>query len=206
MNIIEKIKDWRMPYPYRKYYEWIRWDIWRFFQNIWLFRRQLVNYYQFDYSGSLWLFSRGIELTAKHIKERGMEEDSSRLKRVEKMERAVHLLNLFAKRDYFFEEAEEELGLKMISNWTYKPTEEIYEPTGEQLVEVISDVSEEQEEINGKIVERSHEINARYWNELWQIIKGQDFQDWNYNEETRKKYNNDFDKWFDGSGINGWWD
>ena len=41
------------------------------------------------------------------------------------------------------------------------------------------------------------------WAELWDILKGQDSTEIKSLLETDEK---SFDKWFDGSGLRGWWD
>jgi hypothetical protein len=72
-----------------------------------------------------------------------------------------------------------------------------YHPNCYQLVD--KDTPEEKEH-NRKIFERSREIGEAEWAELWEILKGQDYEKFENDEE--KSWNSQFD----GSGLRGWWD
>ena len=49
-----------------------------------------------------------------------------------------------------------------------------------------------------KVFNRAREIEKQEWDELFVILKGQDY--------TKFDKKIDWDKQFDGSGIKGWWD
>ena len=67
-----------------------------------------------------------------------------------------------------------------------------------ELYELVDNNAEEQKEFNKKFFERARELEELEWNELWTILKGQD-----YKQFSKEK---DWDDQFDGSGMRGWWD
>jgi hypothetical protein len=89
--------------------------------------------------------------------------------------------------------AEKELGELMIHDWEFEPVPD--KPGYSQLVD--NDTDEEKEH-NKKVFNRAREIGEQEWNELFEILKGQD----------TSKFDKDIDwyKQFDGSGLRGWWD
>jgi hypothetical protein len=58
--------------------------------------------------------------------------------------------------------------------------------------------TEEEQEFKDKYFERIRELEESEWNELWDILKGQDYETF----DKEKK----FDEQLDGSGLRGWWD
>ncbi|MBC8147053.1 MAG: hypothetical protein H8E98_03620, partial [Bacteroidetes bacterium] len=48
-----------------------------------------------------------------------------------------------------------------------------------------------------EVIDLSHKLDQEQWEELWQIIKGKQ-----YNKNIKTPH----DKWFDGSDMRGWWD
>ena len=166
-------------------YEMFRYNIPNFFKNVWLFRKQLYNFYAFDYTYNLQLFKRSLELTLNVIKD-GNESDIIRNKKIEKIKRAIELLSNFID-DNFLEQAEKELNLEyIVKDWEF-----VIEGEGFRLVD--NENSEERIQ-NKRISDRSFELHKSQWKELWQIFEGQDIS-------TLKNYEEEFD----GSGINGWW-
>ena len=49
-----------------------------------------------------------------------------------------------------------------------------------------------------KVFKRSREIEKETWDEIWEILKGQDCSE--FDKDI------DWEKQFDGTGIRGWWD
>lgn len=176
-----------------KTYEFFRRDLLHFLKNIWYFRKELYNFRSWDYSYNINLFRRSLEKTVYTIEHYGYEVDKSRLKKVEKMKRAIQLMNNVCSDEYVTT-AEKELGeLRNIDSiWDNKKS------------------TEEEKNHNKKIFKRAKEIESSEWKELCSIIQGQDI-----NEYINKRKNSDpdlsdemhsFDDWFDGSGIKNWWD
>jgi hypothetical protein len=89
--------------------------------------------------------------------------------------------------------AEKELGDLIFNDWEFEDVPD--KPGFSQLVD--NDTDEERVH-NRKVFDRAREIEKQEWDELFVILKGQDY--------TKFDEKIDWDKQFDGSGIKGWWD
>lgn len=186
-----------------KTYETIRYGIPRFFKNVWRFRNELYEFYPWDYSYNLSIFRRSLELTADNIEKSGWEVEESRMKKVAKMREAIEILKRVRSNSYT-EMAEKELGDLIMHDWEFEEVED--RPGSVRLVD--KDTPEEKEH-NRRVFERSHEIEEAEWKNLWRIIEGQDHSKFSrmYQKIKEKEDASDaYEKWFDGSGIRGWWD
>lgn len=125
---------------------------------------------------------------------RGLEVDSSRLKKVEKMRRASQLLKNY-NEDLYIEMAEAELGELILRDWEFEPI-----PENPNYYKTVSSETPEEEAHNRKVFNRAREIQEAEWIELWKIIQGQDYSNFKTADESS------WDDQFDGSGIQGWWD
>ena len=180
---------------YWKLWDLFRYDIPRFFRNLWLFRKNLWNHTWYNGDGSIlpWV-KTAVDDMCWRIEKNGHEVEESRMKKVAKMKRLSYLIDICV-NDNFIGVAEEELGVKMIyHDWVFKPVE-----GREDVVELVDMDTPEEKEINTKIIKRAHEIQKEYWEELNSIIKGPDYDKIRESEE-------DFDKLYDGSDIRAWWD
>jgi hypothetical protein len=126
------------------------------------------------------------------FEKRGNEVEESRLKKVAAMRRAVELIQNY-NEDIYIEMAEKELGKLMIHDWEFEPV--LDRPGYSQMVD--NDTDEEKQH-NKKVFNRAREIEKQEWDELFLILKGQDY--------TKFDEKINWDKQFDGSGIKGWWD
>jgi hypothetical protein len=63
---------------------------------------------------------------------------------------------------------------------------------------LVDNETKEESDHNSKVFKRAREIGEQEWNELFEILKGQDYE----------TFDKDVDWWrqFDGTGIRGWWD
>jgi hypothetical protein len=129
---------------------------------------------------------------ANNLEVKGIEIEEARMKKVEKIRRAVQLLNHF-RDDDFIELAETELGAELVTNYEFV---KIKDSDNYEMVDL---APEEDQEMNKKIFERSRQLEEEYWSELWDILKG------NQNYEDFDK-DVDFYKQFNGTGMRGWWD
>lgn len=198
--------------PLNKTYRFFRYGIPTFFKNIWIFRKALWEWQYWDYQFTLHLLKISIEKSADGIEKYGNEVEESKNKKIAKMRRAVVILNNFAQQN-FIDHAEKELGDVIHREMSFKEIRsdsEAYEIAGERnlfdevgddnkLYEWINNNTPEENEHNSKIYDRSDEIEKLQWNELWNIFKGQNYSDFVSTDE-------DYEKWFDGSGMNSWWD
>jgi hypothetical protein len=176
-----------------KTYEFFRRDLPFFLENIWFFRKELYTFRSWDYSYNLDLFRRSLEKTVHTLEHYGYEENESRMKKVEKIKRAIQLIKN-VRADEYLREAEKELGKIKNSDWLWNDRED----------------TEEESTHNKKVFKRAKEIEDNEWKELWSIIHGQDMKEYSeiYNSKTdkEKKEGNVWNDWFDGSGMKGWWD
>jgi hypothetical protein len=182
---------WQNTWLY-KVYSFFRYDLLRFFKNIWKFRKALYNHYWFDHHGTLMFMEIGLTDIANNIEKHGIEVDSSRLKKVEKMRRAIQLIKNY-NEDLYIEMAEKELGELVMHDWEFKATDD-----NPDLFELVDKDTPEEKEHNRKVFARAKEIGEQEWKELFSILEGQNY--------TKFDDNKDFDNQFDGSGLRGWWD
>ena len=180
---------------YWKTWDLFRYDLPRFFRNLWLFRKNLWNHTWYNGDSSIlpWV-KTAVDDMAWKIETRGHEVDESRMKKVAKMKRLSYLIDVCV-HDTFIEEAEKELGIKMILHeWEFVPVE-----GREDSYELLDKDTPEEKEHNGKILKRSHQIQKEYWEELCYIIKGPDY-------DAIRGSDEDFYEALDGTDIRGWWD
>jgi hypothetical protein len=179
---------------YWKTWDFLRYDMPRFFRNLWLFRKDLYNYRWYGGQHSVLPFMKTALMNmADMIDERGLEVTKSKDKKVAKMYRAAFLMERFIEDD-FVDIAEQELGKLVIHGFEFEPVPD--KPGYSRLVD--KETSEEKEH-NNKVFERAREIEEQMWIELWTILQGQSYT-------HLSKENQSWDEWFDGSGLNSWWD
>jgi hypothetical protein len=140
----------------------------------------------------------------------GLEVFESRGKKIAKMQRAIQILKNI-NEDNYIQMAEAELGEIIHHPWEFEETEDIIDnPLGEKnekLYKLVDYDTDEEREHNRKVYDRTHELEEQEWNELFEILKGQNYKEYyeTLSEEEKKNQNN-YDNWFDGSGLRGWWD
>ncbi len=187
-----------------KTYEFFRYDISRFIRNVWRFRKGLSRHYWWDHHGMLMFMEAALTDMSDRLEKDGMEIDISRLKKVEKMRRAIQLIKNY-NQDLYIEMAEKELGELNLHDWEFETV-----PDSPDLKRLVDKETEEEKEHNRKVFERAREIGESEWNELWQIFKGQDNSEYQKLKETlteeQKRKEDQYYKWFDGSDLRGWWD
>ena len=177
-----------------KTYEVFRYKIPMFFENLWFFRKQLWEFRSWDYSFNLQLLSRSLEKTAKTLEFHGNEVDVTRLKKVQKINRVIEIIKNIRENNYL-SKAELELGeIILRNNWMF--TDEDENP------EIIVH--------NKKIYDRADVLEELEWNELFDILKGQNFDEYktlmDKKSPEEKNKMNVWNDWYDGSGIRNWWD
>lgn len=158
----------------------VRYGIPNFFKNIWVFRSSLYNYRWYDHSGVLNFMADSFSHMAKNLESKGLEVDESRLKKVEAMRRAEAIIRN-TNESNFIQMAEDELGDLFMGN-------DIFD----------DDLPEQEKEHNSRVFKRARELEENEWEELIQILKGQDY--------TKFYKEIDWYKQFDGTGLRGWWD
>jgi hypothetical protein len=175
-----------------KTYDLFRYDLPRFFKNIWRFRKPLWNHYWFDYNASLEFMETSYTNMVDNIEKRGNEIDKTRLKKVQAMRRAIEILKN-CREDNYLAMAEKELGDLIFNDWEFEDL-----PDKPGFSKLVDNDTDEERVHNRKIFDRSNEIQEKEWSELFVILKGQDY--------TKFDKEIDWDEQFDGSGLRGWWD
>ena len=188
---------------YWKLWDFIRYDFPKFIRNIWLFRKALWNYSWWRGQHSVLPFMKtALVDMAITIDERGHEVEESSSKKVAKMLRAAKLMEHFIEEN-FVEMAEDELGEIVHHPWEFEDVPNM--PGYSRLVD--KDTPEE-EAHKRKVFERAREIEKEMWDELWYIMKGQDYSKFEPTPEgmdSNKSYEH-FQSQVDGTGLNTWWD
>lgn len=186
MNIEFAPSFWKSLRKMRRYstwwyktYKFFRYNLPNLFKNLWNFKKELYLYRPWDNSYTLRMLRRGLELQCDSIERFSNEVDNTRMKKVAKMKRAIEILKWHSE-DLFIELAEKELG---------------YEVDTSNLF--IGEDSEEVKLGNRKIFTLARDLEEESSDELWKILKGQDYKTFNSEEECSEQ--------FDGSGIRNWW-
>jgi len=178
---------------YWKTWDFLRYDMPRFFRNLWMFRKDLYNYRWYSGQNAVLPFMKtALTDMADKIDKRGWEVEHSKSKKLDKMVRAAYLMERFIEDD-FLELAEKELGDVICHGFNFEPV-----PDKPGYSRMIDKETDEEKEHNSKVFDRAREIEEQMWTELWIIIQGQDY--------TKFDKDTDWDKQFDGSGLRGWWD
>jgi hypothetical protein len=189
-------------HPIYKFYEFFRYNLPKFLENLWFFRKQLWQFRSWDYSFNLQIFGRSLEKTLNTIEFDGLEVDTTRLKKVEKMRRVIQLINN-ARTDSYIEMAERELGELKHFDWNFEPSQD-----NPDLYQLIDTNNKEENEHNKRVFKLASTIDDREWRELWNIFKGQSILDYKKHLKTipKEEQSDEWNKWFNGSDMRGWWD
>ena len=165
----------------------------QFIKNIWVFRKSLWNFRWWDYHYTMDMMKTCLQVMSDNFETKGIEIDGPRMKKVVKMRRAIEIMN---NRNgvYYIDMAEKELGQLFEITVEFKDSE-----TSPGSYELFDNLSSEEKKHNKKVYARAEELEEEEWEELWNIFEGQDVSKY-------KPKKQDWDDWFDGTGIRGWWD
>lgn len=177
---------------YWKTFDFIRYDLPNGIKNIFFFWKVIWNFRSWDSSFQMRVLARSLEPLADCL-ETGNEVEETRLKKVAKIRRAVEILNRQGDDDYIAL-AEEKLGYLVDSAYMFNETP----------VEIAK--------ANSAIFKLTDELEKAEWDELFEILKGQNHSEYSaLLEEDKNKEDNDrcedlWTNWFNGSGMKHWWD
>lgn len=169
-----------------------RYKIPAFLSNVWKFRKVLWHHRGYDYTHTLEVLLTSLKIVEKSMKNSN-EWKPSLHKKLAKIYIATEILENIIE-DNYFETAQINLGFSdkdVHINIDFKNIE------GTDSYELIDNTPEEQNNNRNKVLQLSKEMEKNEWNELWEILKGQNIEELNNRTE--------YDEWFDGSGIEGWW-
>jgi hypothetical protein len=207
MNMIKNLISLIKPAPYgRLWRAWdqVRYDFPNFLRNAWIYRAELAHTYDWDGTGTLKFTKAHLERVAAYLETKGHEVEESRTKKVKMIKRAVELIDLHLE-ERFTEWAELEMGETLFDSQIY--FEKI---KGEELFEMKNRLTPEEKTHNGRIYKRADEIAKETWQELFEILRGQDTRIYTVLREIdggdHRKQSELWDAWFDGSGLKNWWD
>jgi hypothetical protein len=183
-----------------KVWDVIRRGIPNFFKNIYLFRRELYNHQWYDYRYTLEMLHRSLTIMVDKLEKDGIEEDVSRGKKVAKIKRAIQLLNNRL-NDNYIDQAEKELGELYLNPWEFESTED-------GNYRLIDNDTKNEKAHNVRVFKLSSTIDDREWRELWNIFKGQSILDYKKHLKTipKEEQEDEWNKWYNGSDMRGWWD
>jgi hypothetical protein len=188
---------------YWKTWDFLRYDLSRFFRNIWKFRKAIYNYRWYSgHHGILPFIETAVTDISTNVDIRGNEIRETSEKKVAKMKRASEIMRHFIEED-FVDLAEKELGPLFRYDWEF---EDVPEKPG--FVQIVEKETIEEKAHNSKVYARAREIEAQMWKELWKIFEGQDPDSFEPSPDGAN-HNESYDHWknqFDGSGMRGWWD
>lgn len=194
---------WQQSALYKSY-SLFRYDLPRFFKNVWRFRKVLWNHAWWDYRYTLEALHTSLSIMEEGMSTKGWEVKETRDKKVEKMRRVLELLQHKIDDDYV-SRVESELGPIIYSPWEF---EDVEGKPG--LSRIVEKESESDKEHNRKVFDRAMEIEEEEWREIWRIFNGQDTDEWKKIQESlteEEKTNFDhYEKWYDGTDLRRWWD
>jgi hypothetical protein len=207
MKLLKKIRSLILPRYHRVWRTWdfVRYDIPNFVKNVWLFRSELTNTFEWDAMSSLKIMRSNLERVANYLEKNGREVAESRLKKVEKIRRAVVLIDLHLNEE-FISWAEDQTGETLIDREIrFEKCED-----REGLFRLADDLTEEERAHNGRIYAAAQEIATDTWMELFEILRGQDTKVYRILSDLykgdHKQQAEMWDDWYDGSGLKHWWD
>jgi hypothetical protein len=194
-----------------KTYSFLRWDMWRFFSNIWKFRKELYEHRWWDYHFTLQMLYRSIAIMEKGM-HNGLEIRQNRDKKIQKMQRLMELLDNKI-NDNYTELAEKELGYELVMRGFEFEEIDRADENGEKLYQLVDNETDEEKELNRKIFDKARELEEVQWDEIWEILKGKKYGDGSeqlldimQEKTTTDNKEQDWNDWFDGTGLRGWWD
>lgn len=194
------------------WYDTKLWKVWEFFKrglptffkNIWRFRKELYNHQWWDYRYTLEILYRSLSIMVVKLEKDGIEEDSSRMKKVNAIKRTLELLKHKLDDDYI-QRAEQKFGNLNLREWEFEKVEE----SGNYRM--IDNDTPQEKAHQRKIFNYAKRLEDKEWREIWGIIKGnQTDVEWKsyykgLSEEEKQSYDN-WSKWFNGSDMRNWWD
>jgi hypothetical protein len=183
-----------------KVWEFFRRGIPTFIGNIWKFRRELYSHQWYDYRYTLEMLHRSLIIMEKNLQAKGIEEPLNRAKKLNKIRRAIKLLNNRL-NDNYIDQAEAQLGQLFLK-------EPEFEPTENGLYRLIDNQTKEETAHNVKVFRLASTIDDREWRELWNTFKGQSMIDFKkyMKELPKEEQTKAWEMWYNGSDMRGWWD
>lgn len=174
LKVIRRHNTW-----WYKTYDFIVDRLPEFLKNVYRFRKELWNHRWWDYRFTLDMFRRSLEIQEDGMRTRGFEERVSLEKKLEKMNRVIHIIKTIETEDWI-NQAEIQLNKKMM--WSF-----------DMFSDTDYEITEEQRLNNKEIIVLSRKLQEDQWDELWSIIHG-----------SEKVPSDTYE--YDGTDLRSWWD
>ena len=165
---------------------WKLYDIRQGIKNIAYFWRTIWKFRPYDYGHQLHLWQASLRPLRDAIAN-GNEDDATRMKKVAKIQRCIDLLDRMMEDDYIGL-AEQELGI---------------------TIEILDIATEQRMNKYRRIFELANKLEQSDWKEFFNILQGQSYAEFEMLRDKSNSKKTDYElyeKWFDGSGMKGWWD
>jgi hypothetical protein len=179
-----------------KIWDFFRWDLPRFFRNVWKFRKELTQFGGWDWHHTLSMTKKCLVIQEDSMSKNSNEVPETLNLKLYYIRRSIYLIDSILE-DKFTEMAEERLGLKTIfKDFVLEDVE------GSDSKRIVwEEESEEEREINKKIFFESSKIEKEVWSELFDILKGDIYPIDIYTKFKDEPY----EKIHNGKGLNNWW-
>jgi hypothetical protein len=160
----------------------------KFLFNIWKFRKILWRYRGYDYTDTLCLLQHSLKDLHNSIFI-GYEEDDSKNKKLQKIERTIEILNNIIEDNY------RKISLEKLG---YEEPELKYTfvKIDNNRTELKFTNTKEENKIFSELLQMQQQLSRLEWEELWKILNG------------NRQYFKDVEEYFelfDGSGLDTWW-
>lgn len=185
-----------MKSKFLKCWDFLRWDLPRFFKNVWVFRKELTHFGGWDWHHTLTMLRKSLEIQEQSMSKNSNEVDETLNLKLYYMRRSIYLIDQILEEN-FREMAEKKLGLKTIfKDFKLEPVE-----GSDSKMLVWEDETDEEREINQKIFYEAAKIEKEVWGELFDILKGDIYPIDIYTKFKDKSY----EEFTNGRGLNTWW-
>jgi hypothetical protein len=146
------------------------------------------------------MIHRSLIIMQDNLKTNGIEEPISRAKKINKIQRAIKLIDNRL-NDNYINQAEKELGELYSNPWEFEPTED-------GNYRLIDNDTKNEKAHNVRVFKLASTIDDREWRELWNIFKGQSILDYKKHLKTipTEEQGDEWNNWYNGSDMRGWWD
>ena len=127
--------------------------------------KEALKFYPWDYRYNLSTLRVSLEQTRDYIRDYGLEVDEGRLLKVERLNRAIQLLNIINDVD-FITMAEKKLGKEIISSFDKDPDNDL------------TWISNDKDSAYNKVIfDESNKLEEEHYTELFALLKS-DIQGW----------------------------
>jgi hypothetical protein len=139
----------------------------------------------------------------RDVKINDHEIEDTKNKKILQMNRVIQILDNIID-DNYIEMAEKESNKEIVyRGFEFIPIE------NSEYFEMKDDLTESESESNRTIYTLSNTIGENEWNELWDILKGKDYESFirtkEYDELSDEDKEKTFNDIYDGSDLRGWW-